>query len=113
MNVGIATREGYSVVAVLAFIRGDHNGGIFGGSLHSFLHHAFAVGAAVVAPWKWTVFDCLLPILSPSVAIFQMINLALSHECESGLIASLLSLLSTFVPAARIIYIMWYEYMNL
>jgi hypothetical protein len=38
------------VVAVLALVGGDDDGGVVGGALHALLHHAFAVGAPVVAP---------------------------------------------------------------
>ena len=53
---GVATWEGDAVVAVLAFVGGDHDGGVFGGTLHSLLYRAFAVCAPVVAPAKefWT-----------------------------------------------------------
>lgn len=50
---GGASWEGHGVVAVLAFVGGDHDGGIFGGALHSLLYSAFAVRAPVVAPAKY------------------------------------------------------------
>jgi hypothetical protein len=38
------------VVAVLALVGGDDNGGVIGGALYALLHRAFAVGAPIVAP---------------------------------------------------------------
>lgn len=49
-------------------------------------------------PRKGAVFDSFLTVLSPSVAIFQMINLALCHERESRLSLSLLICLLHFQP---------------
>jgi hypothetical protein len=45
-----AALERADVVAVLALVGGDHNGGVGRGPLHALLHGAFAVGAPVVAP---------------------------------------------------------------
>jgi hypothetical protein len=42
--------EGDGVVAVLALVGGDDDGGVVGGALHLILHRALAVGASVVAP---------------------------------------------------------------
>ena len=49
---GAAAWEGDGVVAVLTFVGGDHNGGVFGGALDSLLYCALAVCATVVAPAK-------------------------------------------------------------
>ena len=42
--------EGYTVVAMLALVGGDDDGGVVGGALHPLLHRALAVSAPVVAP---------------------------------------------------------------
>lgn len=42
--------EGDGVVAVLALIGGDDDGGVVGGAFHALLHRALAVRAPVVAP---------------------------------------------------------------
>jgi hypothetical protein len=49
-------------------------------------------------PWKGAVLHSFLTVLSPPVAIFQMINLALCHERESWLSLSLLICLLGFQP---------------
>jgi hypothetical protein len=46
----VGAREGDGVVAVLALVGGDDDGGVVGGALHPLLHRALAVGAPVVAP---------------------------------------------------------------
>jgi hypothetical protein len=47
------------VVAVLALVGGDDDGGIVGGALHALLHRALAVGAPVVAPACAYVYICI------------------------------------------------------
>lgn len=87
------TRECNGMMTVLAFICGNYSCGIFRGTLNSFLHSAFGICAAIIAPWKWTIFNGLLTIFPPTVAILQMINFTLCHECESLLPDSLRPLL--------------------
>ena len=48
-------------------------------------------------PRKRAVFDSFLAVLSPSVAIFQMINLTLCHECKSWLCLFLFLLTPTLL----------------
>ena len=45
-----AAWEGDGVVAVLALVGGDDDGGVVRGALHALLHCALVVGAPVVAP---------------------------------------------------------------
>jgi hypothetical protein len=52
------------VVAVLAFVGGDHDGGVIARPLHVFLHGAFPVGASVVAPVLKKLSNMLLAIYS-------------------------------------------------
>jgi hypothetical protein len=54
-----------------------------------------------LVPRKGAVFHSFLAVLSPSVPIFQMINLALCHECESRLSLSLLICLLWFQPGKQ------------
>ena len=49
-------------------------------------------------PRKGAVLNSFLAILSPSVAIFQMIHLALRHESKSRLSLPLLTLFLGFQP---------------
>lgn len=79
-------------MAVLAFIRCDHNGRIFRGSFHSFLHCASAICAPIIAPRIWAVLHGLLSILPPAVAILKIVDLALGHECKARLPNPLLAL---------------------
>jgi len=88
-----AARERADVVAVLALVGGDHHGGVGRGPLHALLHRAFAVGASVVAPWERTVLDSFLAVLPPSVAVLEVIDLALGQEREPRLPRPLLPLL--------------------
>jgi hypothetical protein len=48
----------------------------------------------VTEPGVRAVFDSLLAIFAPSIAIFQMIHITFGHECKSGLPVSFLTLLS-------------------
>ena len=83
-------REGDGVVAVLALVGGDDDGGVVGGALHTLLHRALAVGAPVVAPWEWAVLDGLLAVLAPAVSILEVVDVALGHEGEPRLPRTLL-----------------------
>ena len=55
----------------------------------------------VTEPGERAVFDSLLAIFAPSIAIFQMIHIAFGHECKYGLPVSLLTLLSWPVLDAK------------
>ena len=89
-------REGDGVVAVLALVGGDDDGGVVGGALHTLLHRALSVGAPVVAPWEWAVLDGLLAVLAPAVSILEVVDVALGHEGEPRLPRTLLILLPRF-----------------
>lgn len=54
---------------MLAFVGGDDNGCVVGGSLDSLFDAAAAAGAAVVAPGIGVIFHSFLPVFAPSVAI--------------------------------------------
>ena len=54
-----------------------------------------------LVPRKRAIFHSFLAVLSPSVPIFQMINLALCHECEPWLSLSLLICLLWFQPGNK------------
>uniref|UniRef100_A0A7C9F2W1 Uncharacterized protein n=1 Tax=Opuntia streptacantha TaxID=393608 RepID=A0A7C9F2W1_OPUST len=81
------------MMAVLPFICSYHNGRIFRGPFHPFLYRAFGVCTPIIAPGKWTVFNSLLTIFPPSIAVFKMINFTLRHKSKPGLPYPLLNLL--------------------
>lgn len=93
--------EGDGVVAVLALIGGDDDGGVVGGAFHALLHRALAVRAPVVAPWKWAVLDGLLAILPPAVAVLEVVDLRLGHEGEPRLPCPLITIILTLPPRRR------------
>lgn len=90
------SRKSNGVMTMLAFICSNHSSWILRRAFNPFLHRAFAVCAAIIASREWTVFNCLLTILPPSVAIFKMINFTFGHKCKPRLPYSLLPLLLTF-----------------
>lgn len=96
-----STRESNGVMTVLAFVSCNHNRWIFRRAFYPFLHGAFAVGAPIITPGKWTIFDSLLSIFPPTVAIFKMIHFAFGHECKSWLPDSLLPLLFYLIPPTK------------
>lgn len=55
-------------------------------------------------PREWTIFNCFLTILPPSVAILKMINFTLGHKCKPRLPYPLLPLLLTFTPTKYVTY---------
>lgn len=55
MSDNSTSREAYSVMTVLAFVCCDDDGGIFRRALYPFLHNAFAICAAIIAPAKYMI----------------------------------------------------------
>jgi hypothetical protein len=48
-----SSRKTNCMMTVLAFICGNHNGGIFRRAFNPFLHSAFAICTAIVAPEEY------------------------------------------------------------
>ena len=82
-------REVDAVVAVLAFVSGDHDVGIVGEALHSFLHQAAAVGASIVAPaeqrgaaqLRYLLLIFSLPCILKFLASFWNQNIVRPNSC--------------------------------
>ena len=70
---------------VLAFVSGNDDRRVIGGTFNTLLNAATGGGATVITSRIRAVFNGFLTVFPPSIAVVEMIHFAFSHERKSRL----------------------------